>query len=261
MRIELSTTYKHYLLAQEAVAEIYSLGFDKMQLGAAHEDADLEAVRRLKNDLHLRFSMHAPFPNPEGEEVNPRNPEEEKQLILQSIENAHGLGADPIVFHPGSFDREKMDMDRYYRLIGEFCDRASDYGLTMCIENKTVRSKFGKHPQELVKVIEKVGANNLKLCFDTSHARTVSDRPKEVGEIFEKVKEHVGAIHLVDTHSEDDDHLPPSFGKIPTEDIVSSCREIDYTGPMTFEVMHVSEDMVIKGHRFVREVLMEEILG
>ncbi len=38
MRIELSTTYKHFLPAEDAVLEIFGIGFDNMQLETAHKN-------------------------------------------------------------------------------------------------------------------------------------------------------------------------------------------------------------------------------
>lgn len=258
MRIELSTTYKHYLSGEEAVLECYGLGFNHIQLGAAHKKANLDIIKQLKKDLKLGFSMHAPFPNPRGVEFNPKDPIETKPLFFQSIENAHKLGVNPIVVHPGSFNKGKMNMEKYYEFIGNLCDKASDYGLTICIENKTRKSHFGRNLENLKETIEKVKAKNLGICFDISHARTTCDSEEGVIELFKKYFKLIKAVHLVDTHGKEDDHLPPGYGKVSIEKLIRFCVKNRFKGPLTFEVSKVPEDMVIDGYRFIRETLAEE---
>lgn len=257
MRVEISTTYKHYLAGEKAVLELYGLGFNAIQLGAAHNEANLEKVKELKNDLHLKYSMHAPFPNPDKNGFDPSRPERTEKLFSQAIENAHFLNADPIVIHPGSFDKEKVNMENYTNLIGKLADKASDYNLTIGLENKTRRSDFSRDLKNIKQVIEQVESNNIGICFDTSHARTVCDTEDEVFNLFKKYYNLIEAVHLVDTHGKEDDHLPPAHGKVEIENIVSYCVDNKFEGPLTFEVSKVPEDMVIDGERFVREILAE----
>ncbi|MFB6076362.1 MAG: sugar phosphate isomerase/epimerase family protein [Candidatus Aenigmatarchaeota archaeon] len=258
MRIEISTTYKHFLSAEEAILECYSLGFSYMQLGAAHKKADIDLLKKLKEELHLKYSMHAPFPNTiEVGEVN-TEPTDNKDVFLNSLRVANKLGADPIVVHPGTPLEHENGVEELKEFVRDMERLASKYDLTVCLENKTKKKKFARNLQNIADILDEMGSENLGMCFDTSHARTTCDTEEEVFELFKQYFEYIKAVHLVDTHGKTDEHLPPSYGKVAIEQIISYCVKKNYMGPLTFEVHNVPEEMVIEGHRFVRQALSED---
>ncbi|MFB6088724.1 MAG: sugar phosphate isomerase/epimerase family protein [Candidatus Aenigmatarchaeota archaeon] len=258
MRIEISTTYKHFLSAEEAVLECYSLGFSYMQLGAAHKKANIKLLEKLKDELHLKYSMHAPFPNTIEIDDDPSNPVSNKEVFLNSIKNAHKLGANPIIVHPGTPLKNENGVEELKEFVREMEKLASKYDLTVCLENKTKKKKFASNLQNIADILDEINSENLGMCFDTSHARTTCNTEEEVFELFKKYFDYIKAVHLVDTHGKTDEHLPPSYGKVAIEQIISHCVKNNYMRPLTFEVHNVPENMVIEGHRFAREALSED---
>lgn len=255
MRIELSTTYKHFLSAEEAVLEGYSLGFSYMQLGAAHRKANIDILKKLKDELHLKYSMHAPFPN--TIEKDNKGPLDNKDVFLNSIKNAYKIGADPIIVHPGTPLKRENGLEELKQFVREIEELASKHNLTVCLENKTKSKEFARNLQNIADILDEFDSEHLGMCFDTSHARTTCDTEEEVVDLFKDYFKYIKAVHLVDTHGKTDEHLPPGYGKVAIEKIISHCVENDFRGPLTFEVLNVPEDMVVEGHEFAREVLSE----
>lgn len=259
LKLELSTTYRISDPAEDAVVKIFSIGFDKMQLGAAHQKADLDKIKSLKRDFGLDFSMHAPFPNPQKVSVDPVKPSQTKKIMFESIENAHFLGADPIVFHPGSFDEEMEDMGLYYNVLEELCDKASDYGITLAVENKPSTSKFGYKAEDLLQIVKGVEAKNIGVCFDTAHARSLFENEGGVLKYFDKIKDYIKAVHLVDVRSEKAKHIPPEPGNKVMDSLISSFSDLGYNGPLTFEVFNQPESKIIDSYHYVKRLIAENM--
>lgn len=104
-------------------------------------------------------------------------------------------------------------------------------------------------PQDLVKLVEAVGEQNVGFCLDAGHAHLCGqDVPQWVRRMGTK---------LFETHFHDnrgptvgvDEHMPVGFGTIPWVDVIRALRDVGFPGPVTFETDGWTIDDPVEGYR------------
>ena len=241
MRFEFSTTYFMDLPLEEAVRECFALGFNNLQLGAAHLKADVRRVLELKERYSLNFSLHAPVPSPR-DEINSRT----LSFFLKSLDNAKLLNADPVILHP-------PDDLRMIPLIREFCVKALRLGLTVCLENKGFDQVNVNSPVKVLSIIRELSLPNVFLCFDTNHLFGLLDSEEAVFDSLVKSYDFVRAVHLVRMSGCLIEHESPVRTPFMTR-IIRFLK--DFSGPVTLEVVPpISRERILASRDYVREVL------
>jgi sugar phosphate isomerase/epimerase len=104
-------------------------------------------------------------------------------------------------------------------------------------------------PQDLVALVEAIGEPNVGYCLDAGHAHLCGqDVPGWVYRMGRK---------LFETHFHDnrgvslamDEHMPVGFGTIPWVDVIRALRDVDFTGPVTFEATGWPIEDPVEGYR------------
>lgn len=123
---------------------------------------------------------------------------------------------------PAAVDRREC-LDLFIRNIAWAAERASNLGITLILE-PCAKARFPQflyhRVEEGIDVIQAVGRDNVKLCFDTFHVQT------EQGAIAERLQEcwpHVGHIQVGDVPGRHE----PGTGEIRFEflfDLIESLR-------------------------------------
>jgi sugar phosphate isomerase/epimerase len=101
----------------------------------------------------------------------------------------------------------------------ELAALAAPYGVTVTLENV-----YETEPELFLEVIQRVGAPNLKVCFDAGHllAFGTGDFPHWL-QTLEPV---IGHLHLHDNHGDADAHLALGAGRVPLRETLDylACR-------------------------------------
>ena len=125
-------------------------------------------VGSLAKELGIALSVHAPYyiNLASNEKIKVRD---SKKRILDSVERAHYLGAKPVVFHGGFY--QKRTQEETYRLIkNEIKDllktiKKNKWKTTIALETTGKKSQFGSL-EELLKLKKETGC---EICVDFSH--------------------------------------------------------------------------------------------
>ena len=131
--------------------------------------------------------------------------------------------------------------DRVADLLSWLCEEAGRRGLAIALENLPIHYLHGCRVEEIVAMVERIGAPNLGVCFDSGHAHASGiDVPTAI---------RAAGRHLITTHLHDnfgggdprvslaklDRHLAPGLGTIHWPAVVQAMDAAGYTGPAVFE--------------------------
>lgn len=153
------------------------------------------------------------------------------------------LGGDVVVIHPtgAAFNDEGLTainvdaaVDAARRSLDELYSIADRLGLRIACENLMERGT----PRPLCRM-EQLRAfvdpypATVGICLDTGHAAVNGLNPASEARA---AGERLIATHLQDTDAVSDRHWVPGAGHIDWDELVTTLRQIDYTGRWTFEL-------------------------
>ncbi|MDD2715023.1 MAG: sugar phosphate isomerase/epimerase [Candidatus Wallbacteria bacterium] len=194
-------------------------------LGFAHEIVDFalpffldgaEAQKRLsfyekalKNRNGRRFSMHGVFMDIQPQSQDPYIREASRKRISENLTFAGRLGIDRIVFHSGynPLIKNRFYDDSWLEGSAEYWKLAlQEFGGTILIENM-----FDDRPDMLLRLMEDVACERLRICLDVGHCQCFSRMPLE--KWFE-LAPYIDYFHLNDNRGQSDEHLSVGAGSI-----------------------------------------------
>jgi sugar phosphate isomerase/epimerase len=196
-----------------------------LQKDAVINKERLEEFASLSN----AFSVHGPFIQDYYENaVNWGLKSEHNFTIMDQVfKVADYLGAECVVLHGDKVQEDHQEA--YLNVVDNFkrlSKMAADYSLTILLENvhrqKTV-DRVGVLPQEVLAVIQAVGAENLKFCFDIGHGNlTASEHGFDILEFVKVLSPYLYHMHIHDNmgipeavdERFGDQHMPLGFGKV-----------------------------------------------
>lgn len=182
------------------------------------------------------WSVHAPY----GPQLDPSLPDPEihKAAIAackSAIRVAKAIGAKTIITHPGA--DVDIEIDRKERLqlsvhsLMEIADMAAAEGLRIAIEPLPKREP-GNTIEELVWIVEHVDRPNAGVCLDTNHLFPASCLPNAIRTLGSRLF----SMHVSDHDGGGERHWLPLKGVVDWSAITRALREINYTGPLIYEV-------------------------
>ncbi len=165
--------------------------------------------------------------------------------VLLHLSLAAKLGAKNVVVHPSpgvglcSRSDAKRTLEANVEAFKRLCAKAGELGLSIGVENlydsKSAKGsrRFGAMPGELMELLEGVGASNIGITFDSSHANVQClDIPAALREFGSKLI----CTHISDNDGSGDQHRCPGSGKIDWLPVMAAFREIGYKGIFNLEV-------------------------
>lgn len=246
-------TFRQYPLLK-ALDVIHLLGITEVELWAegVHLDPrtdlpDLEEVGSALDRLGLwPTGMHAPFLGLDLTEADETRRLDNIGVIERTMDVAAALDCAMLVVHvdgggesrpPGAgTDAVRRGMlERAADALERLCDYGEELGITVLIENQPdgTGKRIGSTVDELVALIEQVGAPNLGICFDVAHAVvSTGDWESE----WDAALHYIMSVHMSDTHGTDDDHLPLGAGSFDWERFVRLVEEADAEPNLVLEV-------------------------
>ena len=175
----------------------------------------LETFLDLKRALDregLMTTIHGPYMDLSPGAVDERIREATLGRLTQTLHVASILEPEILVFHPG-YDRwrhggkEELWLEQSLKTWAPLVARAEEEGLVIAVENV-----FEEAPHTLKALVEGIGSESFRVCFDIGHFHLFSRLP--LAEWYEALKDYLVELHLHDNHGREDDHLAIGEGKI-----------------------------------------------
>jgi len=206
-------------------------------------------IRSLADSRNVRFTQaHAYYP------VGHNGPQDDKaadefgeELMRRSVLTAEILGAEYMVVHPlsirtepGLYDyRKSYDYNvEYWKKWAEFFHQ---HNVGMAIENMNCYSRerrnYCGNLDELLELIDAVGAPDVGCCIDTGHAFISGNN---VPAMIRRAGKTLRATHIADNHGEKDEHIAPFAGSINWPEVMKALHDIDYAYDFSFEIHHLT---------------------
>lgn len=272
--------YRNRLGIEDSFALIKRVGFDatdfslytvgkyiEFNLGEGCTDpSKAKGIGRIASDLGLEIGQtHAPF----GFREEYRDKVDVMlDVYKRSAEATALLGCKYMVVHPLKFNdcirdyRRQECFDLNIDIFNKVTPILKETGVTALLENMFVTEHgdgwFRLLPtiyssgEELRRAADMLG-DSYGVCLDSGHANITKENiPETVHTIGDKLL----ALHLHDNTGDRDDHLPPYFGNMAMDDLISALKEIGYGGNLNFEVRFddVPDEALEPALRYVYEV-------
>jgi sugar phosphate isomerase/epimerase len=237
----------------QALRIFHACGWECFELSISHlaqiaNDAD--RVRRVAEARATLDELGASMPQAHAYLIaNVAHPDEshrqaDLRLLLRDIDVCAELGVKTVITHPGvgSGYTTRVEFRRIFDLNVEgfrlLTDRAAKLGLRICVENVMDtplegRRCFGAVPYELLDLIEAVGAPNLGLVFDTSHANV---QKLNLSSALHELGGRIWCTHISDNDGSGDQHRFPGSGNIDWGNVTQALRDIGYEGTFNLEI-------------------------
>lgn len=190
--------------------------------------------------------------------------EEKKRLFERSITGAKFLGASWIVVHPSTKIRNgKIALETHeenVEFFRKYADFAKKEGIGLAIENmwgeKTAGvPHYAVQPEEVLRLIEDIRCDNVKVCWDVEHGSIEKINQTEA---LAMLKNHIVTTHISDEAGVNQIHILPYFGNIDWEKLLKAFADIGYNGIFNFEIQHylpgVPKELILPAMEFSRKV-------
>ena len=201
----------------------------------------IEEIRAAAYIHQVEFSQgHAPFYNFCDPGYDKR--EWHDRMIYRAVDCAQILGIPWLVIHAGtdftaadSFASSKRINREYLLPLLEYAERQ---GVGIAVENLwdlniAPLKRYTASAEELVELVDSLGAPNAGICFDVEHAAIMrQDVPGQLRLIGDRLK----ATHVSDVINTDSDHMLPFSGRVDWPSFMMALREIGYQGEDTYEI-------------------------
>jgi D-psicose/D-tagatose/L-ribulose 3-epimerase len=218
-------------------SRIKDWGFDGVELFLSpDEPADLPTIRRMLDYLKLGRTTCSVLPR----DANPVSPESEvrtrgSDLLKKCVERTAELGASlicgPIYAGLGVMTGKRRTEEEWKRAVDHLqvaADHAQGLGVTLCIEPlNRFETYFLNTQNDAARLVQAVGAPNVKVHYDTFHANIEERHPAES---LRAIANELGHVHI----SENDRGIPGT-GHNDWRGILSALHQVGYDGWLTIE--------------------------
>jgi sugar phosphate isomerase/epimerase len=194
-------------------------------------DERVRALRELKKEVGIRFTVHAPFTDINTASLVPEVREMGLQRLERSLRYASQLEAEVWVMHPGlrgaltMFYPEK-EWQTNLESIAKMATLATEMNVQMCVENMPKGfSGLMSDWESFAKIYDELGWDQFKIALDVGHANTSGT----VTAFLDDFKEQIVHVHAHDNRGGLDLHEEIGKGTVnwPTvarKIMQSSCR-------------------------------------
>ena len=265
-----------FIPMRESIIKCSEAGYKQLDFGFAElilvserfksEDwlSEIKEYKELAKKLNIKFiQAHATifdFCNLDSSE----NYKFQEELFKRSIEGAAFLGAEWIVVHPstgiknGSYDNKTHENNVMF--FKEYSEFAKSKNINLAIENMWGKTKEGikryaVEPSELLKLVQDVNKENVKVCWDVEHGSIEGLNQKEA---ILLLKDYIVTTHISDESGIDNIHILPYLGKANWNEILEGLGLINYNGIFNFEIQHylprVPKELIPQAIKFSYEV-------
>ena len=130
------------------------------------------------------------------------------------------------------FDPEEANRRRelHFSCLKECCTAAAEVGVTILLEPlNRYECDWLNTTEDILSVIEQIGAGNLKYLADTFH---MNIEESDIGASIRSAGISLGYVHLVDSN-----RCGPGQGHLAVSDVLRALMDIGYDGYLSFECL------------------------
>ncbi len=134
----------------------------------------------------------------------------------------------------------QQDIDGANEALNRAANLAADHGVRVALEFQA-DAALGNNLQTAAALVNEVGHPSLGLCFDSFHFYVGPSKVDDLGYLTSDNLFHVQLSDIADVPREfarDADRILPGDGDINFAPIIDRLREINYTGPVSVELMN-----------------------
>jgi len=247
-RLAIWTSLYWDLSPEDALRHIADLGWGAIDLSCEHfgelwraDASRTDAWRTLAEELGITPWQCHLFMDLNLASADAHERTDMVERCAEHLRLASHLGVRNAVLHPGwlrkgvSGPHEEVRTNLVASLSG-LTPVCAETGVRLAVENM-VPPEFGVHPSELVELAEAVDPAQIGICFDSSHANMSKLLTREAVVACGK---HLFCLHLSDNDGSGDQHRVPYEGTVDWPGLIDRLREIDYEGPVNFEIPSLS---------------------
>jgi L-ribulose-5-phosphate 3-epimerase len=252
--------FAHHRL-EDALTILADLGYQSVAITLDHyvlnpfepgNPGRLEGVRRLLDKLGLRCVIETgarflldPWRKHQPTLVSPDVEGRERRIYFLSaaVEIANRLGADAVSFWsgtPASETAREQNMQWLVEGCLRLCDLAARFGVRLAFEPEP--GMLIDRMTEYAELYERVGHPALGLTLDIGHLHCQGETP--ISDHIRRWQRVLWNVHIEDMRRGVHDHLMFGEGEIDFGPVMSTFREIGYSGGVHVELSRHSHDAV-----------------
>jgi sugar phosphate isomerase/epimerase len=251
MKLSLSTKVLWSLDIHEALKRIKQQGYLGAEILVPHIWRDASSIPDFKtflSHLDLEIMLHAPVTDLNITSTDPDIRRISIDKTARAIELAGGLEVEHLTIHPGrkssTKDLTESQWEQQRESMKHLASVAESCGIRLYVENMEYRSmEIVVYPEDLERLMDEVGSDNLQIALDVAHVSTVKDI--ELSEYINRLR-GFGHVHLSDSKP-GRTHVPLGEGQL---DLVSVVRELSkrYEGFVTIEGYVPGRELEVMEH-------------
>jgi sugar phosphate isomerase/epimerase len=230
------------------------------------------AIREIVEKYHPRVMVHATGYDI-ADKIKPL-----RDVYLEEIEHSilelSALGGKDLVVHSGCImgngkyfavnpadwtlrtreDFFEISWELSVNAMKRICAFAARRGVTVYTENLAA-DPLTPDAERLIRYVSDIGCENLKVVFDTGHARQLGySIPEEIKTLGANLLQH---LHIHDTHTGQDEHIPLGEGEIDFREFALALAEIHYRGVYMFELRHCHREELARSRKVLETSINE----
>jgi D-psicose/D-tagatose/L-ribulose 3-epimerase len=219
------------------LARIREWGFDGVELFVSpDEPADISAVSRALDHSKLERTTCTVLPRESNlvsaePDVRTRGVHYLSRCVERTAELGAGIMCGPLYAGLGVMTgRRRTDEEWEWAIKGlrTVASQAQALGVTLCIEPlNRFETYFLNTLQDASQLVRDIGANNVRIHFDTFHANIEERQPA--------IALRIVAMDLGHVHISENDRGVPGSGHVDWRGVLSVLQEVGYDGWLTIE--------------------------
>lgn len=254
---------------KDTIERIAKIGYDGIEIGAASPHAypdylDAPARREIRgwlegNGLALSSMLPAPGGGPGFNAASPLEAERANTLdqYCKVVDLCADLGGDTVLYVAGwqVFGTSREQAWEWSRAaLGQIARHADTRGVRIVIEPTSADSNLVDSCDDAIRMMEEVGAPNVKLMFDTYH--TIY-RNEVASDYVHRMGPNLAHVHLADANRAS----PSDNGRADYQGLVAALRQNGFDGYLTLEIGF--DRRAVEADRIAREAFhyMRRLVG
>lgn len=215
---------------------IKQAGFTGVEIWGEHAGA--EKSLEYAKECNFEIGMHLPFKNLNLSTVNINEGEQVLSTMKHWLSKLAEFKGCHAVIHGGTLNEiENLDKSSHILIerLAELNDYARKHKIELLYENqipdKSRRTHV--HPTSLSEWVVTLKKTDTKACLDLGHLAVHGESFKNTVSTLDGL---LKSVHISDNDGISDLHLLPGEGIVLNEDPLNYLSEIDYNGPVVFEI-------------------------
>ncbi|MBS7627011.1 sugar phosphate isomerase/epimerase [Candidatus Bathyarchaeota archaeon] len=196
----------------------------------------VRSLRRLKNDLDICFTVHAPFEDINIATLNEGNRRSALARMSESLKLASELEAEVWVIHPGmnsglSWVYPNTQWQLTLDSLKIFSEKGEDSGLIVAVENMPSRAFILSSKDDFANLFFKREIGNIKMALDIGHANIMGG----LNWFLKFLEDRIIEVHLHDNHGSFDEHNAIGHGTVNWARLIQTLVNKKFQGFMIIE--------------------------